>query len=170
MPRRRSNPFVAGVGSKILCTSTIDPKRIMDMQTHFSFSLEADIIQPLVLAVDDNDDNLQLLAQVLAIADCDYITAIDGKNAILKAKSYRPSLILLDMMLPDISGIEVAQTLKQDSQTQAIPIIAVTAMARIEDKESFIAAGCVECAIKPYDIVQLEATIRKYAFNGMGNR
>ncbi|MBD2305352.1 response regulator [Chroococcidiopsis sp. FACHB-1243] len=140
----------------------------MDMQTRFSFSLEADSSQPLVLAVDDNDDNLQLLAQILAIADCDYMTAVDGTSAILKAKSYRPSLILLDMMLPDISGIDVTRTLKQDPQTQAIPIIAVTAMARTEDKESFIAAGCVECAIKPYDIVQLEAVIRKYAFGEIG--
>lgn len=140
----------------------------MDMQTRFSFSLEADSFQPLVLAVDDNDDNLQLLAQILAIADCDYITAVDGKSAILKAKSYRPSLILLGMMLPDISGIDVTRTLKQDPQTQAIPIIAVTAMARTEDKESFITAGCVECAIKPYDIVQLETVIRKYAFGGIG--
>jgi CheY-like chemotaxis protein len=142
----------------------------MDMQTHFCFSPETDICQPLVLAVDDNDDNLQLLAQILAIADCACITAIDGESAILKAKSYRPSLILLDMMLPDISGVEVTQTLKQDPQTQAIPIIAVTAMARTEDKESFITAGCVECAIKPYDIDQLEATIRQYAFGKMGNR
>jgi two-component system, cell cycle response regulator DivK len=141
----------------------------MDMQSHFSFSLEADLCQPLVLAVDDNDDNLQLLAQILAIAECDYITAVDGESAILKAKSYRPSLILLDMMLPDISGIDVTRTLKQDPKTQTIPIIAVTAMARNEDKESFITAGCVECAIKPYDIVQLEATIRKYAFREMGN-
>ena len=141
----------------------------MDMQTHSSFPPEADFFQPLVLAVDDNDDNLQLLAQILAIAECDYITAVDGESAILKAKSYRPSLILLDMMLPDISGIDVTRTLKQDPQTQKIPIIAVTAMARTEDKESFIAAGCVECAIKPYDIVQLETVIRKYAFDGMGN-
>jgi CheY-like chemotaxis protein len=142
----------------------------MDLHSRFEFCLEADFNLPLVLAVDDNDDNLQLLAQILAIANCDYITAVDGATAIVKAKSCRPKLILLDMMLPDLSGVEVTQTLKQDPQTEAIPIIAVTAMARNEDKESFIAAGCVECAIKPYDIVQLEATIRKYAFGEMGQK
>lgn len=120
--------------------------------------------QPLVLAVDDNDDNLQLLTELLVLIECSFITAIDGKTAILQAKNYRPQLILLDMMLPDLSGIEVARRLKQDSQTKEIPIVAVTAMARAEDKEHFLAAGCIDYVIKPYTISCLETIIRRLVF------
>jgi CheY-like chemotaxis protein len=68
------------------------------------------------------------------------------------------------MMLPDISGVEVIYSLKQDPQTMEIPIIAVTAMARAEDRERFILAGCVDCVTKPYLVDELEAIICKYVF------
>jgi CheY-like chemotaxis protein len=120
--------------------------------------------QPLVLAVDDNEDNLQLLTQLLVLIECSFITATNGKTTLLMAHDYRPDLILLDMMLPDLSGIEVACSLKQDSQTMEIPIVAVTAMARGEDKERFLLAGCDDYITKPYVIDDLEAIIRKYVF------
>lgn len=120
--------------------------------------------QPLVLAVDDNEDNLQLLTQLLVLIECSFITATNGKTTLLMAHDYRPDLVLLDMMLPDLSGIEVASTLKQDSQTMEIPIVAVTAMARGEDKERFLLAGCDDYITKPYVIDDLEAIIRKYVF------
>ena len=118
--------------------------------------------QPLILAVDDNDDNLQLLTQLLVLMECSYVTAIDGMTTLELAQKYQPKLILLDMMLPDLSGIEVASRLKENAQTASIPIIAVTAMARAEDKESFIVAGCVDYVTKPYIIDDLEVIIRRY--------
>ena len=121
-----------------------------------------DNIQSLILAVDDNEDNLQLISQLLLLMNCCFITATDGKSAIIMAQTYRPKLILLDMMLPDLSGIEVANYLKQDPQTKEILIVAVTAMARDEDKERFAKAGCEDCITKPYIIDELEAMIRKY--------
>ncbi len=121
-----------------------------------------DNIQPLILAVDDNEDNLQLLSQLLMIMNCCFITAKDGKSAIDMAQIHQPKLILLDMMLPDLSGVEVANCLKQDPQTMEISIIAVTAMARGEDKERFAIAGCDDCVTKPYVIDELEAMIRRY--------
>ncbi|WP_250124393.1 response regulator [Chroococcidiopsis sp. CCMEE 29] len=120
--------------------------------------------QPLVLAVDDNEDNLQLLTQLLVLIECSFITATNGKTTLLMAHDYHPDLILLDMMLPDLSGIEVACSLKQDSQTMEIPIVAVTAMARGEDKERFLLAGCDDYITKPYVIDDLETIIRKYVF------
>ncbi len=125
-------------------------------------SKSSDNIQPLILAVDDNEDNLQLISQLLVIMNCCFITANNGKDAIAMAQNYQPKLILLDMMLPDLSGIEVANCLKQNPQTMEISIIAVTAMAREEDKERFAIAGCDGCVIKPYAIDELEATIRRY--------
>ena len=121
-----------------------------------------DNIQSLILAVDDNEDNLQLISQLLLLMNCRFITATDGKSAITMAQTYKPKLILLDMMLPDLSGIEVANYLKQDPQTKEILIVAVTAMARNEDKERFAEAGCEDCITKPYIIDELEAMIRKY--------
>lgn len=119
-------------------------------------------IQPLILAVDDNEDNLQLISQLLVIMNCCFITAKDGKEALNMAQIYQPKLILLDMMLPDLSGIEVANCLKQNPQTKEISIIAVTAMAREEDKEKFAMAGCDDCVTKPYVIEELEAIIHRY--------
>lgn len=123
---------------------------------------QTNIAQPLILAVDDNDDNLQLLTQLLVLMECSFLTATDGTTALELAQNYQPKLILLDMMLPDLSGIEVASRLKQNARTASIPIIAVTAMARAEDKESFIVAGCIDYVTKPYIIDDLEVTIRRY--------
>ena len=128
-----------------------------------NFSSSAtDNIQSLILAVDDNEDNLQLISELLLLMNCCFITATDGKSAISMAQTYKPKLILLDMMLPDVSGIEVANYLKQDSKTEEILIVAVTAMARDEDKERFAEAGCEDCITKPYIIDELEAMIRRY--------
>lgn len=134
----------------------------MILSNFSNFSEPENREQPLILAVDDNDDNLQLLTQLLVLMEYSFITATDGVTALDLAKNYLPKLILLDMMLPDLSGIEVANRLKQNAQTASIPIIAVTAMARAEDKESFIVAGCIDYVTKPYIIDDLEGTIRRY--------
>lgn len=121
-----------------------------------------DNIQPIVLAVDDNEDNLVLLNQVLMILGYSFISCRDGHSAILLAQNYQPDLILLDIMLPDLDGLEVVRQLKQDPQTSQIPIVAVTAMARPEDRERILAAGCVDYIKKPYIIDDLEITIRRF--------
>ena len=122
------------------------------------------ITRPLVLAVDDNEDNLVLLNQVLMLLGCSFISSKDGHSAILLAQSYQPDLILLDIMLPDLDGMEVVRQLKQDPQTRQIPVVAVTAMARTEDRDRILAAGCDDYIKKPYMIDGLEATIRRFLF------
>lgn len=128
-----------------------------------SQSYQQDIIRrPIVLAVDDNEDNLLLIMQVLSDFNCSCITSKDGQTAVVMAQNYQPDLILLDMMLPDINGLEVVQYIKQNPQTKTIPIVAVTAMARTEDKERMLLAGCSDYIKKPYIIDDLEATIQRY--------
>jgi len=117
---------------------------------------------PLILAVDDNEDNLQMLAQLLVILECAFITAADGETTLVMAQNHQPNLILLDMMLPDLSGIEVVQRLKQNPETSVIPIVAVTAMARAEDRDRFILAGCIDYIRKPYIIEEMEEIILRY--------
>lgn len=118
--------------------------------------------RPLILAVDDHEDNLQLLTHILMLIGCSSVSATSGYAALTKAQSYQPDLILLDMMLPDLNGVEVVRQLKQDRQTSMIPIIAVTAMARAEDQERFFLAGCSDYIKKPYVVDELEAKIRRY--------
>ncbi len=118
--------------------------------------------KPMVLVVDDNDDNLSLLAFVVEQLDCTILTAANGLTALDLARSYQPGLILLDMMLPDIDGVEVLTRLKQNSVTATIPVIAVTAMARSQDRERVLSAGCDEYVTKPYNVDELEVLLRRY--------
>lgn len=127
---------------------------------------QQDIIRPpLILAVDDNEDNLQLLTQLLVMLECEFIAATDGETTLAMAQGHQPDLILLDMMLPDLSGLEVVRYLKQNPETSAIPIIAVTAMARVEDRDHFILAGCTDYIKKPYIIDEMETVILRYVSN-----
>lgn len=118
--------------------------------------------KPLILAVEDGADNLELMIQLIEIVGFPLITAIDGQTGIDMAQEYRPDLILLDIMLPDIDGIEVASCLKQDSRTMKIPIIAVTALSAEEDRERCRSAGCIDIVPKPIDLELLETTINRY--------
>jgi len=118
--------------------------------------------QTRILAVDDNEDNLLLLKEVLNIFDCSLITATHGQIALLLAQACNPDLILLDVMLPDLNGVEVVRHLKQNPVTESIPVIAVTALARAEDRDRLLAAGCSEYITKPYMLEDLEAIVRCY--------
>jgi two-component system, cell cycle response regulator DivK len=116
----------------------------------------------LVLAVEDSADNLELIIEVLEIIGFPFIAATDGRTAIAMAQQHQPDLILLDMLLPDISGLEVAERLKQDSQTANIPIIAVTGMVAEEEKGQYLSAGCIDFVAKPYDLDLLVTVIKRY--------
>jgi two-component system, cell cycle response regulator DivK len=118
--------------------------------------------RPLVLAVDDNQDNLELLAQILDLFGCEYVGAVDGGTALTAAASRPPDLILLDICLPDIDGIELVSRIQQNPQLINIPIIAITALAKTEDRDRILEAGCVGYLSKPFDIDQLEAIIHRH--------
>lgn len=118
--------------------------------------------KPIILAVDDDEDNLVLLTEVLDPLNCLVMTATHGQTALRLAQAYQPNLILLDIMLPDLNGIEVVYRLKQNQATAKIPVIAVTALARLEDRDRLILAGCNDYISKPYILEDLEALIRHY--------
>ncbi len=118
--------------------------------------------KPLVLVVDDNEDNLLLLTFLIEQLDCEFISAADGQTALDLSQSYQPTLIMLDMMLPDMDGMEVLSHLKQNPLTNMIPVIAVTALARPEDRERILSAGCNEFVSKPYLVDELEELLHRY--------
>ena len=117
--------------------------------------------QTRILAVDDNEDNLLLLSEVLNVFDCSLLTATSGQVALIIAQAYNPDLILLDVMLPDLNGIEVVLQLKHNPTTENIPVIAVTALASEEDRDRLLAVGCSGYLSKPYMIEDLEAIVRR---------
>ena len=119
--------------------------------------------QPVVLVVDDDQDNLLLIGyQVSLLAACSVISASNGNTALTMAQQFQPSLILLDVMLPDVDGLEVMRRLKQDPQTHHIPIVAVSAIAQTREIERAIKAGFDDYLIKPYELESLELLINRY--------
>ena len=118
--------------------------------------------RPLVLAVDDNEDNLELISFSLDLFGFAFISASDGKTTLHLARTHQPDLILLDIMLPDFDGIEIIRILKQDEGTKSIKIIALTALAREDDRQRILESGCEDYISKPYMVDELEALLRRY--------
>lgn len=118
--------------------------------------------KPKILVVDDNEDNLLLLTCALEQLKCSLLTAIDGQTTLSLAQIYQPNLILLDILLPDLDGLEVLSQLRQNPKTQEIPVIAVTALARAEDKRRILLAGFNDYISKPYMLDEVEAIVKRH--------
>lgn len=118
--------------------------------------------KPLILAVDDDEDNLVLLAYALEPLGCSLITAVDGLSALQKAQNYQPDLILIDILLPVMDGTEVVSQLKKDPKTKGIAAIAVTALASPKDQQQILQAGCDDYISKPYMIDDIETIVRRH--------
>lgn len=134
------------------------------MNVDFSptYGLPSNVNRPLVLAADDDEDNLVLLVHALNLFGYSCISTLRGEMVLQLARCYKPDLILLDVVFPDMSGIEVIENLKQDLATQSIPIIAVTALAKAEDRERLLRLGCKGYVDKPYDLDDLEVMLHHY--------
>ncbi len=117
---------------------------------------------PLILAVEDNDDNLLLMSYALESLGCRLICQTDSSATVLVAKEYQPDLILLDILLPGMNGIDVLHYLKQEPLTREITVVAVTALASADDRESILRAGFDDYISKPYMIEDLEAMVKHY--------
>jgi DNA-binding response OmpR family regulator len=112
-----------------------------------------------ILVIDDLPENVFLLQDRLEHEGYEVITAYDGKTGIDKAINELPDLILLDVMMPDITGIEVCKTLVDDPKTTNIPIILVTAKSGAEDTKEGLEAGAFDYVKKPFNRIELLARI-----------
>jgi len=117
---------------------------------------------PLVLVVDDDEDNLLLMTHVLDHLGCSWITAVDGMSALQKAQTAQPALILLDILMPHMNGAEVLARLKENSKVQKIPVIAVTALANTSEREDIMLAGFDDYVSKPYMLEEVEAALERH--------
>jgi len=108
-----------------------------------------------VLIADDNIANVELLEAYLAGCDYEISTAADGAETLVMAESFEPNLILLDIMMPKLSGFEVCEELKSNAKTRGIMILMVTALTELGDIERAVAAGCDDYISKPVNKAEL---------------
>jgi two-component system, OmpR family, alkaline phosphatase synthesis response regulator PhoP len=108
-----------------------------------------------ILIADDNATNVELLEAFLVGVDCETTIAVDGRDTLDKVASFQPDLILLDIMMPKLSGFEVCERLKADPATKGIMILMVTALNELGDIERAVAAGCDDFLSKPVHKVEL---------------
>ncbi len=110
---------------------------------------------PKILLVEDNEMNRDMLSRRLARKNYEVVMAMDGLEAVAKAQSERPDLILMDISLPVIDGREATRRIRAEAETQAIPIIALTAHAMSGDRDLALEAGCDDYETKPIDLPRL---------------
>lgn len=115
-----------------------------------------------ILIIDDNPINLKLEKILLNVEGYDIRTATDAEEALKVLESYKPRLVLMDLQLPGMSGLELTSKLKEDSRFKDIVILAVTAYAMKGDKEKALAAGCDGYITKPIDTKTLPSVIANY--------
>ena len=112
-----------------------------------------------VLIVEDNPTNMKLAVTLLEAAGHSVLTATDAEAGLTLARDERPNLILMDIQLPGIDGLEATAQLKGDESTRAIPVIALTALAMKGDEERIRAAGCDGYIAKPMRYKEFQAAI-----------
>ena len=115
-----------------------------------------------ILVVEDNEKNMKLFRDVLAATGYRTLEATTGSQAVDLATEHLPDLVLMDIQLPDIDGVEALARLRADDRTAALPILALTAQAMEGDRERFLAAGFDGYLSKPVDVADFVATVRRY--------
>jgi two-component system cell cycle response regulator DivK len=112
-----------------------------------------------ILVVEDNEKNMKLFRDVLLVMGYRTLEATSGRQAVELATEHAPDLVLMDIELPDIDGVEALRRLRADEGTASIPVLAVTAQAMQGDRERFLAAGFDGYLSKPVDIGDLVGTV-----------
>jgi len=123
---------------------------------------EAPLVAKTVLIVEDNELNMKLFHDLLDAHGYRTLQTRSGLEALKIAREHRPNLILMDIQLPEVSGLEVTRWLKDDEALREIPIIAVTAFAMKGDEQRIRQGGCEAYISKPISIMTFLETVRRY--------
>lgn len=117
-----------------------------------------------IMIVEDEENNLVLVTQILelVLGQSNFVIARDGHEAVTLVYEHQPDLILMDLSLPKLSGLEVVKSLRKDARFQETPILALTAHAMIGDRERALEAGCTDYFTKPIDIDKFVAFLQPY--------
>ncbi|HOO56026.1 MAG TPA: response regulator [bacterium] len=118
-----------------------------------------------VLIVEDDRDTNELVALIMKDAGFETVSALDGREGLDKARDDEPDIIILDLMLPEIDGLEVCRRLSADEKTKSIPIIILTAKRELSTKLSSFVAGAKRFVTKPFDsndlLIEINRTLRQ---------
>jgi two-component system cell cycle response regulator DivK len=114
-----------------------------------------------ILVVEDNEKNMKLVRDVLQASGYRVLEAATGEQAVDSARANVPALVLMDVQLPGMSGLDALALLRDDERTEGIPVLALTAQAMHGDRERFLEAGFDGYLSKPVDILELVATVRE---------
>jgi two-component system cell cycle response regulator DivK len=121
-----------------------------------------------ILVVEDNEKNMKLFRDVLAAVGYRTLEATTGRDAVDLATEHTPDLVLMDIQLPDLDGVQALQRLRADARTETIPVVALTAQAMRGDRERFLAAGFDGYVSKPVNVRDLIETVRHHCGGGTG--
>ena len=120
------------------------------------------VMSKKVLIVEDNELNMKLFHDLLDSQGYETLQTREGLQALALARQHRPDLILMDIQLPEISGLEVTKWLKDDEELSHIPVVAVTAFAMKGDEERIRQGGCEAYISKPISVMHFLDTVRKH--------
>jgi two-component system cell cycle response regulator DivK len=128
------------------------------VRDHFGKS----VMTKSVLIVEDNELNMKLFRDLLDANGYDTVETRDGLEVLDLAREHHPDLILMDIQLPEISGLEVTKQLKQDDELKSIPVVAVTAFAMKGDEEKIREGGCEAYIAKPISVAKFLETVKQF--------
>ena len=134
----------------------------MTLETVRSHRDDGDASPKTVLIVEDNDLNMKLFNDLLEAHGYRTLQTRDGMEAITLARRHRPDLILMDIQLPEVSGLEVTKWIKEDDDLRQIPVIAVTAFAMKGDDEKIRNGGCEAYMAKPISVARFLETVGRF--------
>ena len=158
-----------GAGSRFTITLPWEPALTADTTSKLKFTEKSPVIktrpgagQPTILLVEDTDEVVMMVSDYLEAAGYKVVTAKNGIDAIAQAKQFHPALILMDVQMPGMTGLEAAQALRGEADFQHTPIIALTALAMQSDRERCLAAGMNEYMSKPVNLKMLVMLIQGF--------
>jgi two-component system, cell cycle response regulator DivK len=119
-----------------------------------------------ILVVEDNETNMKLFRDVLQVSGYSTLEATTGEDAVELARTLDPALVLMDVQLPGVDGLQALGQLRQDERTSSIPVLAVTAQAMSGDRDRFLGAGFDGYLSKPVDVAELLLAVRELCGRG----
>jgi len=124
------------------------------------------VARPRILIVDDDPRLLHVVSMYLTIEGYDVTTAADGEEGLAAMEAARPDLVILDVMMPGMDGLEACRRIKRDPSTRSIPVLMFTALSREDDIEAGRTAGADRFINKPFSLIGLEAVIKTFLGTG----
>ena len=123
-----------------------------------------------ILIVEDNEKNMKLVRDILRHQGHATLEAVNGLDGVRLAEQERPDLVLMDIQLPDIDGIEALGRIRKDTSLDAIPVLAVSASVMPDDQQKIISSGFDAFITKPINLKQFVETVQRFLQNGRGKR